>query len=255
MKFTFRPPPFLKNGTLLFVFTCLCACTSSVHLKDQARSPASNALVGTEAVSASADAAITAENPSPAITNYSYQGTAETRIRMGDRHFVRSILEGAFGSSASTVSATYIDPQIGYFGGPCDVQNETCVNRTETQGQVIAGSVAAREALRIQACEELTATDSNVRYAVAIAMGFSSTDATTKSTDTTFALTEPDSAGIQGLYDLFFMGETISSDIAAALAGVTAAVDGLSESGINKNFEKWRFLLLTLCEDPTWQIP
>jgi hypothetical protein len=68
------------------------------------------------------------QNPSPASADYSFQGTAQTKIRLGDRDHADSVFKDVFGSGTLVTGTTTVDDilkvqvhgYISYFGGACD---------------------------------------------------------------------------------------------------------------------------------------
>ena len=213
---------------------------------------------------------------------YSYQGTPDSRVRLGDRHYVRSVMREAFGPSAevATVLKRYIDPplivdknqintspesisnQISMFGGPCDPAVApphinpnvvSCLNRSESQSTQLPVTVPGREALRIQACEEITQYDSPIYHAVALALGAPPQQATSQYTHPS-QLPLPTDATIDQAFDLFQPGEVPPMGVKSTLWEVVEEVDKLGIPSSNIALEKWRFLLLTLCSDPHWQV-
>lgn len=85
---------------------------------------------------------------SPAAADYSYQGTAQTKIRLGDRDHVDSVFKDVFGASTVLSGRTSVDSQlqaqlhgyIGYFGGPCDpayVETFWIIGRAYAAGELV----------------------------------------------------------------------------------------------------------------------
>jgi hypothetical protein len=102
-------------------------------------------------------------NPSPAEADYSYQGTAQTKIRLGDRDHVDSVFKDVFGSSSIVTGTTTVESllqeqvhgYIGYFGGPCDpayVDTTWMGANAYTVGQLVRFNTSARATEQLYRC-------------------------------------------------------------------------------------------------------
>jgi|GEM_PF-5617356 len=88
------------------------------------------------------------ENPSPASADYSYQGTAQTKIRLGDRDHADSVFKDVFGASTLVTGSTTVEDTlntqvhgyISYFGGACDagfVETTWMQNKSYLTGELV----------------------------------------------------------------------------------------------------------------------
>jgi hypothetical protein len=101
----------------------------------------------------------------------------------------------------------------------------------------VPSSLPTREGLLIRACDTVALQDGAITYAVETQL---------KQSVTNF----PAGEQIDAAYELFYPGMTPSDAVRAALAGVV-------QTSRDKDFhsrDSWRFLLLTLCLSPGWQI-
>jgi hypothetical protein len=175
------------------------------------------------------------------------QKTQQTIIRIGDREQVASVLMNVFGPNANSVVSENILKKPAQFGGPCDYMSEASQSDMNCQfddiGVATVPSItSALEALRTQACDRIAQDDAAIRYAAAQAREVS---------DGSFIQSEPPGiADIKAAYELFRPGHPLPDDIASNLK--TGVVGGAMKSG--GSVEGWRFLFLTLCLSPDWQL-
>lgn len=176
------------------------------------------------------------------------QKTQQTTIRIGDREQVSSVLVNVFGPAAQKAVTENVLRKPALFGGPCDIHSESAQSEPNcTFEDVSAGPVpvvtSAREALRTQTCDRIVQDDAAIRYAAAQARDLD---------DGSFIDSEaPGDADIQAAFELFVPGRTLPADALEALkTGVVAGAQ--KQSG--KTAEGWRFLFLTLCLSPQWEI-
>ena len=200
-----------------------------------------------------------------ATERYVYRGTADSRVRLGSRSHVKSVLEEGFGPLAAPVVDQYIMKQPGYFGGPCDPMVDpgnflqgtlrrvaSCNSRSDSQALVVSTSVPGREALRVQACEEIALLDGAIRYAATLALGGTPGDALLAAPGG--SLQVPDDTLIRAAAALFSPARKLADESLASLREVVAGARGL-EGVQDPALEAWRYLFLTLCREPHWQIP
>lgn len=162
--------------------------------------------------------------------------TSETRLRLGDRSYVSSVLTSVFGPSAEDPAQDLIDPNIAAFGGPCDPYASGC-NGSSSQASVIGVATSSREALRTRACERIVANDTAVNFAVSQAGAM--------------AANRPADGEIRRAYDLFYPGKNPTHEGFLALENVVASAESQGLAPL----ESWRFLFLSLCLAPDWQVP
>jgi hypothetical protein len=205
--------------------------------------------------------------PAPPPIVVSSDIPADSRLRLGDRRYVTSVLKSVFGESTEVNAyvSKLITRQVGAFGGPRDPMNTrdlecltqtkdgvtTCAAREESQITSLPGSTTAREAYRTRACSSITNRDIAIRTAIAQVRGLSFADAVVVST-----VTAPTLAELGVAYELFYAARPpASSEIITALKALydqgAASVGGLPAS----KFEGWRFVFYALCTAPDWQAP
>ncbi len=125
-------PSKLKSEQTLGIFLCLSlgmssACTSKKYEFSDLRA---------------------VENPSPASADYSFQGTAQTKIRLGDRDHADSVFKDVFGASTLVTGTTTVEDTlntqvhgyISYFGGACDagyVETTWMQNKSYMTGELV----------------------------------------------------------------------------------------------------------------------
>ncbi|OQW49296.1 MAG: hypothetical protein A4S09_12335 [Proteobacteria bacterium SG_bin7] len=185
--------------------------------------------------------------------------TSGTKLRLAGRQFVAGKLKSLFGTNVSTITDKYIEKEIGNFGGPCD-RNQTeitfsvatngqhgiriypdCSSDSDSQGSLIGPTTPARFAFVERACKKILQTDSYLNAGAMTALGVTTTPTARLITD----------ADIQSLYSAFNIGKSPSLEILASLRKVAEAA---TDKGLG-NMEGWRFVFLTLCLSPDWQIP
>lgn len=176
------------------------------------------------------------------------QKTQQTTIRIGDREHVASVLTNVFGPTAARAISENITRKPALFGGPCDVQAESvqpdpACGTADIGAAIVPSVTTAREGLRTQTCDRIVQEDAAIRYAAAQVRDLPDGD---------FSVTEmPTIADIKAAYELFMPGRPLPDDIAAELKN--GVVEGAKNSG-GSTTESWRFLFLTLCISPQWQI-
>ena len=179
--------------------------------------------------------------------------TADTRLRAGNRYYVKTMLDEIFGSATAGVPTNELFlAENSLFGGPCDHYGTkldygapvgNCATPGDSQIPLIPGAVSGRYSLTIRACERILSSDTAVRYAAAQAMGVPTSPLPT--------LAFPNSANVTGAYGLFYPGLTPSAQVVTDLQGVSQAAQA---AGYNAN-DAWRYMLLSLCRAPDWQVP
>lgn len=199
-----------------------------------------------------------AEFPSVLGSNSDVLETPGTRLRLVGRKFVAGKLKTLFGSEVSAITDVYIENEIGNFGGPCDrnltditfrlngAQHQAriypdCKSESDSQASVIGPTTPARFSLLQRACRKILQTDSYLNTGVMNALN-------TTTPQTSRAMTDAD---IQAIYSAFNIGKSPSLEVLSSLKKIS---DVTEEKGLAK-IEAWRFVFLTLCLSPDWQIP
>ncbi len=173
---------------------------------------------------------------------------SDAQPRHGGRKFVASKLRDVFGATANDPVVRLVDNDAGNYGDPCDKYSRDfngnqnfgdCRDLGESQASSVGPATPTRQSLTIRACTKITQSDAAVINAVTLAVG---SDATART------LTAGD---IQSLYDLFFTGRLAQTTTTTALKAIATSV----EQKAYVSLDQWRFVLLTLCMSPDWQVP
>lgn len=173
---------------------------------------------------------------------YAVARTALNRPKIGDKLFVASFYNQIFGPSVGGFMVPLIRNNTGAFGGPCDqlgnIATNHCLGRSSfSQAPVLPNSMATREGFRIRTCDLTAQTDAAIVHAVA--------QIKNASTDS-----KPGTSEVAKAYELFFPGHEPTQEVGEALKAV---VDEATSDG-QPPLEGWRFLFLTLCLAPEWQL-
>lgn len=204
-------------------------------------------------------------------TNGDSGSSIVSSLRMGDRNFVADSLESIFGTSSDVTNVTnlLIRRQIDNFGGPRDIFRDPseaecaggyCYAPSSSQAPVIAAATSVREAFRIRACYEILKVKTNMLEiplltAIGMAKG-TITEPVLLSIENNFfsTLAAPTDEEITAAFELFNPGEEPGATLVAALRNFTQEIS-LSTQFSDPTKEAWRFLFLSLCTAPEWQIP
>ncbi|MBK25014.1 MAG: hypothetical protein CME70_13535 [Halobacteriovorax sp.] len=160
--------------------------------------------------------------------------------RLSDRFYVHSTLQQIFGPSVKPTLYKYIFSKPNAFGGPCDVyeqirpnghsvadQMTSCFERNDTSTLPLIGR---RNLLRmgytLKACTAITNNNKAIDFALQAA---------------SLKKRDPSKIKIEKLYKLFYPFEKLDHKVETALIK------------IEKKHEL-RWVLYTLCIDPSWQV-
>jgi hypothetical protein len=190
------------------------------------------------------------------------------QLRLGTRWMASTALQDIFGASTAatgasvqTVATQFIATQPVSWGGPCDpyansllmptkqtdgsvqrvvasVSPRGCTDSSFSQSAILPGASTTRLAWTIRACDRIVSSDPAVLYAA------------TQAGLTGSITVPPTTALIQSTYNIFYPGVPITAAVQTGLQGVVNQAVSLYP---NTN-EAWRYLLLTLCSSPGWQI-
>jgi hypothetical protein len=160
-------------------------------------------------------------------------------LRLTHGNYVVGLLNEVFGStSALSATSALISGPYTQFGGTCEKYASTPCPAQSSQGSVIPGALTTRFALVTRACDRILQNDAAVTAALAKIGG----NATTFPIPTTVA----------AAYSLFYPGRNLSAnDVGNALLDIAEQ----AKSQALPALEAWRFIFLTLCVSPDWQIP
>jgi mono/diheme cytochrome c family protein len=195
------------------------------------------------------------------------------KLRLGDRRFVASVLNNVLGASSKTVIDQYILSRTSKFGGACDRMNSythsyptviRCnepgasltsklvnVDLADIDAPRLPDSNTSREGLRMLACKQsLLGDNSAISYIIQQVKG---------SGDTSFLQTTPRMSAddVKKMYRLFYPGRDPKPPILDALLAVSDQAQTLPLASVGPNgkaFESWRYVALTLCKAPDWQL-
>lgn len=188
---------------------------------------------------------------SDAVANLEQGGLV---IRMSDRYYVSSLLSDVFGPSSNTEINYLVKIKMDSFGGGCDQYdmnqnvsgaclNDDCNNVVCSGAQVINNQIGVSSVIRrgwlIRVCESISNDDYAILYAV---QNIHSQPTLTKSN-----VPAPTKNTLEKSYGLFYRSSAPDKAILSALTDI-------SKEETN-NFEKWRYVLLSICTTAEWQIP
>jgi hypothetical protein len=185
----------------------------------------------------------------PEYPRFDPQVAVQSDLSMGNREYVTSALKQIFTPSGNETSldsilSLEVRGQLGIFGGACNLYSSAgltdcglqTIGQTDTldiNAAFTQSSSTLREARRLRACDQIVDRGDALSAALAKIPG-----ATT--------LAVPTDAQIDGAYELFYMGQRVSSEVHSALAAIAANAD----DGV----EAWQLIFYTLCTSPGWQV-
>ena len=175
----------------------------------------------------------------------------ETQIPIASKNITQDLLGQVFGvgTAQSVILQSVVATQYTGLGGtPCDpyVPGQCPGSDPNNVGTADAGTsllpmntapTAIRMAYLQRACDRLSATDAAVSFAIS------------QVTDES-PLSYPEDDDLKEMFDLFYTGQIPSADVISGLAGVVSAAQSQNYPAL----EAWRFVILTLCVSPGWQI-
>lgn len=182
---------------------------------------------------------------------------------LGDRAFVKSVLDDVFGPSAATVTTNQVYKMISIFGGQCDQMGQvpaigqgpdTCigVDVSVFSSPFIPSSTASRAGQTVKVCNALSFNDTTLQYAIQQA---------TQKTDLTYLKTNtiPTAAEIVKAFTLFYPGglqpsQTVLDRLSALGAAAQNVGSSCPGSDLNCHLDPWRYVFLALCYDQDWQV-
>ncbi len=195
------------------------------------------------------------------------------KLRIGDRRFVASVLNQILGASSKTTVDKYVLSRTSKFGGSCDRLNsythsyptvQRCnepglsltsklidVDLVNIEAPRLPDSNTVREGLRVLTCKQSLLSDNTALTNLIQQVKGSG--------DTSFLQTNPrmSSDDVIKMYRLFYPGRDPKVPILNALLAVSdeAQTRPLAPVGANgTSFESWRYVALTLCKAPDWQM-
>jgi hypothetical protein len=181
--------------------------------------------------------------PTPNL-DYGSAKPAEGRLRLSSRKVISSTLLEIFGPSIQTSLTTRVSLEIGHFGGPCDPnQNLDCTGSGESQAPMIPLATTPRMALITRLCDQIVESDTAIQFAIQQALEAAALPS---------QIPNPTPATLATAYDLFQPGLTAPSNVIDGLKEVADAAESVPNSV--GALDSWRFVFLTLCLNPTWQV-
>jgi hypothetical protein len=202
-----------------------------------------------------------AQTPAPSVPTQAplTSSLAQSSARFGDRDFVRSVFFNVFsaplalgdggapdaGDNTAAFNGLFdaeIIAQQHLFGRACNPlekgNGDDCNGNLTNAALKGIESSAGREATRIQLCRRFSANDDFAGRAITRAGG---------------ALTAaPNEASFAGIARLFY--PDIEPEDLTPLQKSLATLDAEMSKNAEPMLERWRMLLLTVCETPDWQI-
>ncbi len=196
---------------------------------------------------------VQAENPLPfdhPDTDIVSQGEpVQGRIVMGDRYYLESVFRDVFAPSGTDVNiVNYVNTVLiqefsttqNMLGRGCDVNEDgslfycydSIANLEIAMG---AGTSSIREAARLQVCRRII---SNSTVVASVVNEIRSNQST------------PNANSIAKLVELFFPAGNAPESINSELLGLDAEMAAGGETVENR----WKILLLSVCESPAWQV-
>lgn len=173
---------------------------------------------------------------------------AENQLRLGGRTYVASMLKYVFGPSADRTVEILIEDHVMAMGGEsCQPYRNDCEGNDGLAGwspfgdsvlPSIPRATTLRAALISRACHGIVAKDEAILFATANVLGGALS-----------TMRQPTEADILAAFNEFSPGRSLNDESAKQLLNVTQRA---GEMGM---LEAWRFLFLTLCLEPGWQIP
>jgi hypothetical protein len=184
--------------------------------------------------------------------------TGTSILHVAGREYAAGALIDIFGDGpAGSVANELVRRKVGEFAGPCDVystrsspidvfygwdSNGECLGESSYSQQPLIGAMnASRQAYLIRACDRILQQDSAVLNAAALAQGLTSVA----------SVSQPSAANAEAVYQMFFVGRTPPAEVVQGLLAVASTAQSKGLPAI----EAWRFMLLTTCVAPDWQVP
>lgn len=196
----------------------------------------------------------------------------ESRLLLGTRWTISSIIDDIFGATTvasgnvtvKQVEQSFILDQTTSWGGACDPYADSfpmpylstrgdytedkiekpsvrgCAEANQSQASLIPAGSTSRFAWTIRTCDRVISSDAAVRFAATQA-GYPAGSAMTVA---------PNDNYIREVFDLFHPGVEMPD---SSIVALRAVVNEAASRYPNTN-EAWRFLLLTVCQSPGWQV-
>jgi len=178
----------------------------------------------------------------PSPMGYNVGQAGESELKLASRVFVVSTLSAIFGPSIKTDLEETIEREVFRFGGACDANNpSSCPSQVNLLSGSDVSSVpkfsSGRAGIQIKACDRIVQKNSAIEYAL-------------REINAWPLVSNPRIDDIAQAYQLFYPGKQPALQVIYALLNIS------SEAQKN-NFaliDSWRFIFLTLCMSPDWQL-
>jgi hypothetical protein len=175
----------------------------------------------------------------------------ESQIRLTNRNFIAAKLESVFGPSAKASIDAIVMNQAYHavLGGPCNSYSEIstqfpfnvtspdCALPAYAQAPMIPRASTARAALLTRACDRILSQDDAIFFALSQALSSSVTG---------INIERPNQNAILETFKLFSPTRELPS---LAQSAVMKVADSQALAT-----DAWRFVLLTFCYQPDWQV-
>lgn len=176
------------------------------------------------------------------------QETSESRLRISSRSYLKSTLDEIYEPSVATATSNLIGDKAGQLGGASDPYQ--ALDRPGfTQVQSIPSASSARSALIERVCDVIHQNDTAVLAAAAKVLGAPATAASLKL---------PTEQDLASAYSLYYPGKSPSEELLEDLSQIVVQARTLQPAPretLLAPVEAWRFVFLTLCLSPEWQVP
>jgi hypothetical protein len=180
---------------------------------------------------------------------------------LGDRFFVKSTLDLIYGPGSSSITSALVASGISTFGGACDPMKEapaagegvdSCsnVDAPSFVSPIVPVASTRRAGQTIKVCNILNMSDVTLQYAISFITGKS--DLNYLKVD---RIPTPDE--LKAAYRVFFPTRGApSTDILTDLTSLATALrSSTCTTGHPRcELDSWRYVLLTLCYEPSWQV-
>ncbi len=164
---------------------------------------------------------------------------ASQKLKLATRSLVADTLTQVFGATAKAPVEALITTQYAAFSGePCDRYVDKNCAVSESTLSMLPGPSSLRFALVNRACNQIVQSDAALSNAAKLA----APEATTNEA--------PNDAQIESLFEIFHGGRAPTKEVLGSLSTLVRESMSLE----NRPLEAWRFLLLSLCENPGWQL-
>jgi hypothetical protein len=186
--------------------------------------------------------------------------SVQMNTKIGDREFIYNVFIDVFGPTAGAIVSPFILQKGDSFNGGCSqyegnyltsVITNTDIYQIEdpnascgfaTINAPITGTEnSTREGLRIEACEKIVSDNNSLFYLIDKVTGNTNVQASFS--------TNPTEAHISKIYQRFYPGRIINSDVMTSLKAISQA------ASLTTAKDRFKLVTLTICMGADWQHP